>query len=373
MVVIEDPLFVSLRVGGVTLATMHVREIDFFQLGVTEVVDAQEQFAEARRMYFPNLGSALGALLARALPVFGQPEHGSSWAHVYVVGELPEEELGTARRGQGTRAVSPLAAMRQVRVLREEDGTGRWLPVHLLRPFVPPDMPADAAQRRIDEALREGRHHSDEQLPREQRRKRPRPSDVVRAPRGGGPFVCKRGDPTKRRKVNTKAGMVFFVDRLGAMPHAIERVEREGPPGADYKVLCMRPILAETEDQDVRVPEWELLFLHERFHAHWCSHTSNARITEALERAVIAHAQFRDKLSEHDIFRSFVTDVSVPVPSRFSRTAVRDLPAFSFGGPGPDGEFVPGIDRLDSDRRKWVIPRESSAGGSSTGTRPSGE
>ena len=44
-------------------------------------------------------------------------------------------------------------------------------------------MPADAAQRRIDEALREGRHHS-EQLPREQRRKRPRPSDVVRAPRG---------------------------------------------------------------------------------------------------------------------------------------------------------------------------------------------
>ena len=63
--------------------------------------------------------------------------------------------------------------------------------------------------------------------------------------------------------------MVFFVDRLGAMPHAIERVEREGPPGADYKVLCMRPILAETEDQDVRVPEWELLFLHERFHAHW--------------------------------------------------------------------------------------------------------
>lgn len=268
MVVIEDPLFVSLRVGGVTLATMHVREIDFFQLGVTEVVDAQEQFAEARRMYFPNLGSALGALLARALPVFGQPEHGSSWAHVYVVGELPEEELGTARLGQGTRAVSPLAAMRQVRVLREEDGTGRWLPVHLLRPFVPPDMPADAAQRRIDEALREGRHHS-EQLPREQRRKRPRPSDVVRAPRGGGPFVCKRGDPTKRRKVNTKAGMVFFVDRLGAMPHAIERVEREGPPGADYKVLCMRPILAETEDQDVRVPEWELLFLHERFHAHW--------------------------------------------------------------------------------------------------------
>ena len=72
--------FVSLRVGGVTLATMHVREIDFFQLGVTEVVDAQEQFAEAQRMYFPNLGSALGALLARALPVFGQPEHGSSWA-----------------------------------------------------------------------------------------------------------------------------------------------------------------------------------------------------------------------------------------------------------------------------------------------------
>ncbi|EOD41128.1 hypothetical protein EMIHUDRAFT_199328 [Emiliania huxleyi CCMP1516] len=139
---------------------MHVREIDLFQLGVTEVVGAQEQFAEARRMYFPNLGSALGALLARALPVFGQPEHGSSWAHVYVVGELPEEELGTARLGQGTRAVSPLAAMRQVRVLREEDGTGRWLP-----------------------ALREGRHHS-EQLPREQRRKRPRPSDVVRAPRG---------------------------------------------------------------------------------------------------------------------------------------------------------------------------------------------
>ena len=88
---------------------------------------------------------------------------------------------------------------------------------------------------------------------------------------------------------------------------------------------------------------------------------------------MIAHARFRDKLSEHDIFRSFVTDVSVPVPSRFSRTAVRDLPAFSFGGPGPDGEFVPGIDRLDSDRRKWVIPRESSAGGSSTGTRPSGE
>ena len=33
MVVIEDPLFVSLRVGGVTLATMHVREIDLFQLG----------------------------------------------------------------------------------------------------------------------------------------------------------------------------------------------------------------------------------------------------------------------------------------------------------------------------------------------------
>ena len=214
-------------------------------------------------MYFPNLGSALGALLARALPMFGQPEHGSSWAHVYVVGELPEEELGTARLGQGTRAVSPLAAMRQVRVLREEDGTGRWLPVHLLRPFVPPDMPADAAQRRIDEALREGRHHS-EQLPREQRRKRPRPSDVVRAPRGGGPFVCKRGDPTKRRKVNTKAGMVFFVDRLGAMPHAIERVEREGPPGADYKVLCMRPILAETEEQDVRVPEGEAARIPER-------------------------------------------------------------------------------------------------------------
>ena len=63
--------------------------------------------------------------------------------------------------------------------------------------------------------------------------------------------------------------MVFFVDRLGAMPHAIERVEREGPPGADYKVLCMRPILAETEEQDVRVPERELVFLNDRFHAHW--------------------------------------------------------------------------------------------------------
>ena len=88
---------------------------------------------------------------------------------------------------------------------------------------------------------------------------------------------------------------------------------------------------------------------------------------------MIAHARFRDKLSEHDIFRSFVTDVSVPVPSRFSRTSVRDLPAFRSSVAGPDGEFVPGIDRLDPDRRKWVIPREASGGGSSSGARPGGE
>ena len=244
------------------LAIVHVRELDLFQFGVTKVVYTQEQFAELRGAHFPSMGSALGAVLALALPVYGEPEQGTSWAHVYVVGELPEDELGTvrARRAKAVRAISPLAAMRRVSVRRDEDGTGRWLPVNLLLPLVPPDMPADAAQRRVDEALAAGLHHSIQHRSEEQRRKRP----LMLVDAAAVPFIPKRGDLSKRRKVNTKAGMVFFVDRLGAMPHAIERVEREGPPGADYKVLCMRPILAETEEQDVRVPEGEAARIPER-------------------------------------------------------------------------------------------------------------
>ena len=136
MVVVEGPLFVSVRVGGVILATVLVREPFLFQFGVTEVVYSQEQCAELRGAHFPSLGCALGAALAVALPLYGEPEHGTSWAHVYVVGELPEDELGTvrARRAKAVRAISPRAAMRRVSVRRDEDGTGRWLPVNLLLP-----------------------------------------------------------------------------------------------------------------------------------------------------------------------------------------------------------------------------------------------
>ena len=109
MVVVEGPLFVSVRVGGVILATVLVREPFLFQFGVTEVVYTQEHFAELRGAHFPSLGCALGAALAVALPLYGEPEHGTSWAHVYVVGELPEDELGTVRALRA-KAFSPLAA-----------------------------------------------------------------------------------------------------------------------------------------------------------------------------------------------------------------------------------------------------------------------
>ena len=109
MVVVEGPLFVPVRVGGVILATVLVRQPFLFQFGVTEVVSTQEQCAELRGAHFPSRGCALGAALAVALPLYGEPEHGTSWAHVYVVGELPEDELGTVRALRA-KAFSPLAA-----------------------------------------------------------------------------------------------------------------------------------------------------------------------------------------------------------------------------------------------------------------------
>ena len=285
MVVVVDPLYVSLFVDDPTpLATLLVHDAAYFQFGTTEVIEAPSAHAHLRHKKYSHLNGACVGVLDDIKPSWRTWTRGDPHvAWVYVVGELPQSELST----QGARTglldvqhsfVSPLAATRRISVRRSPDGTGHWVPAHVLRPFVPPGVPDNVAVQRVRDLIAKGQHHS-----RGKNNKRLLPEP----PTSSGTFSGGTPPPAKRRatKIHTKEGLMYFVDRLGPLPHEIVRTEMRGPPGRTYKVLCMRPVEPTGETREALrrsstdatsvapeafVQKNELVYLSERFGQLWC-------------------------------------------------------------------------------------------------------
>mmetsp|Transcript_45880 Transcript_45880/g.152095 ORF Transcript_45880/g.152095 Transcript_45880/m.152095 type:complete len:345 (-) Transcript_45880:197-1231(-) len=339
MVVVVDPLYVTLFVDDARpLATLLVHDAAYFQFGSTEVIEAPSAHSHLRHKMYSHLNGAIIGVLDDIKPSWRTWTRGDPHvAWVYVVGELPQSELSTqgARTGllDGQHSfVSPLAATRRISVRRSPDGTGRWVPAHVLRPFVPPGVPDNVAVQRVRDLIAKGQHHS-----RGKNNKRLLPEP----PTSSGTFSGGTPPPAKRRatKIHTKEGLMYFVDRLGPLPHEIVRTEMRGPPGKTYKVLCMRPVapMGETCEalglasrsgpppEEVFVQKQELVFLHERFRQYWYERAGGDDALKAsLFEAVSRYAAKRsERLSEEQAFRSLAKcPAPTPVPSEFVASAL---------------------------------------------------
>jgi len=404
MVVVVDPLYVTLFVDDARpLATLLVHDAAYFQFGSTEVIEAPSAHSHLRHKMYSHLNGAIIGVLDDIKPSWRTWTRGDPHvAWVYVVGELPQSELSTqgARTGllDGQHSfVSPLAATRRISVRRSPDGTGRWVPAHVLRPFIPAGVPDNVAVQCVRELIAKGGHHSgthrkekkrareerrrDEEgapPPQQQQSRARRPASAAtqlpagwvsgvdpatghlyyhHAPSGrsqwewpeaggGEPSAgtSSGGDPSpaaakRPTKVHTRDGMMYFVDRLGPLPHEIVRTEMRGPPGKTYKVLCMRPVapMGETCEalglasrsgpppEEVFVQKQELVFLHERFRQYWYERAGGDDALKAsLFEAVSRYAAKRsERLSEEQAFRSLAKcPAPTPVPSEFVASAL---------------------------------------------------
>uniref|UniRef100_A0A7S3X6K2 Uncharacterized protein n=1 Tax=Emiliania huxleyi TaxID=2903 RepID=A0A7S3X6K2_EMIHU len=326
MVVVVDPLYVSLFVDDPTpLAMLLVHDAAYFQFGTTEVIETPSAHAHLRHKKYSHLNGACVGVLDDMKPSWRTWTRGDPHvAWVYVVGELPQSELSSqgARTGllDGQHSsVSPLAATRRISVRRSPDGTGRWVPAHVLRPFVPAGVPDTVAVQRVCDLIAKCKHHSGG-------KKRPMPEAA-------------RFSSTKRRaaKIHTKDGMMYFVDRLGPLPHEIVRTEMRGPPGHTYKVLCMRPVeptgatcealgLSPADATSVApeafVQKNELVYLRERFGQLWYGEAENdgalkASLCEAVSRFAASYA--KQPISAARAFRSLAKcPDATPTPHEFA-------------------------------------------------------
>ena len=116
---------------------------------------------------FPNVSHAMGQL-KRFLPAGAQPHEYVELLHAYVVGPLDEALLGARHfhfqlHGQKVSARhSPGLATALVECLpglpAQEHSSGRWLPLAVLRPFVPETMNDEDAAARVKELMRHNSH-----------------------------------------------------------------------------------------------------------------------------------------------------------------------------------------------------------------------
>mmetsp|Transcript_10009 Transcript_10009/g.32864 ORF Transcript_10009/g.32864 Transcript_10009/m.32864 type:complete len:347 (-) Transcript_10009:1255-2295(-) len=337
MVVVVDPLYVSLFVDDPTpLAMLLVHDAAYFQFGTTEVIETPSAHAHLRHKKYSHLNGACVGVLDDMKPSWRTWTRGDPHvAWVYVVGELPQSELSTqgARTGllDGQHSsVSPLAATRRISVRRSPDGTGRWVPAHVLRPFVPPGVPDNVAVQRVRDLIAKGQHHS-----RGKNNKRLLPEPIPPSGTSSGSTP----PPAKRRatKIHTKEGLMYFVDRLGPLPHEIVRTEMRGPPGHTYKVLCMRPVeptgatcqalgRSSTDATSVApeafVQKNELVYLRERFGQLWYGEAENdgvlkASLCEAVSRFAASYA--KQPISAARAFRSLAKcPDATPTPHEFA-------------------------------------------------------
>ncbi|EOD16733.1 hypothetical protein EMIHUDRAFT_370209, partial [Emiliania huxleyi CCMP1516] len=168
MVVVLDPLYVTLFVDdGDPLATLHVQDAAYFKFGTTEVIETPATHVHLRHKKYNTLNGACVGVLDDIMPSWrtarGRGDPHVAW--MYVVGELPHSEFSSqgARTGllDGHHSfVSPLAATRRISVRRSPDGTGRWVPAHVLRPFIPAGVPDNVAVQCVRELIAKGGHHS---------------------------------------------------------------------------------------------------------------------------------------------------------------------------------------------------------------------
>ena len=114
---------------------------------------------------FPHLNAAMGQL-KHFLPRQVEAHEYLELLHVYVVGPLDETLLGAISirfklygESVATRH-SPALSTAPVRCFATEevDKGGRWLPVSILRPFVPRHVHDDEAARTVDALMRAGKH-----------------------------------------------------------------------------------------------------------------------------------------------------------------------------------------------------------------------
>mmetsp|Transcript_19408 Transcript_19408/g.60986 ORF Transcript_19408/g.60986 Transcript_19408/m.60986 type:complete len:413 (+) Transcript_19408:56-1294(+) len=402
MVVVVDPLYVTLFVDDARpLATLLVHDAAYFQFGSTEVIEAPSAHSHLRHKMYSHLNGAIIGVLDDIKPSWRTWTRGDPHvAWVYVVGELPQSELSTqgARTGllDGQHSfVSPLAATRRISVRRSPDGTGRWVPAHVLRPFIPAGVPDNVAVQCVRELIAKGGHHSGAHRKEKKRAREERRRDEEGAPpqqqqqggarrpasaatqlpagwvsgvdpatghlyyhhapsgrsqwewpegagggepsagtsSGGGPSPAAPKRPTK---IHTRDGMMYFVDRLGPLPHEIVRTEMRGPPGNAYKVLCMRPVEPTGETREALrrsstdatsvapeafVQKNELVYMSERFGQLWFERAKDdgllrASLCEAVSRFAASYA--KHPISAEQAFRSLAKcSDATPTPDEF--------------------------------------------------------
>ena len=143
---------------------------------------------------------------------------------------------------------------------------------------------------------------------------------------------------------------MYFVDRLGPLPHEIVRTEMRGPPGHNYKVLCMRPVeptgatcqalgRSSTDATSVApeafVQKNELVYLRERFGQLWCLaarparpvalyHTRSPRASKRLCRSSTSFASEKTRYDRKTLIRRQWQRRHSRQPSRHASSRLSD-------------------------------------------------
>jgi hypothetical protein len=152
-----------LSATGEPIVRLRIDSVEFWTLERIQVLSTPDNVLVGAR--FPHINLAMGQL-KKFFPRPAGPHEYLELLHAYVVGPLDETLLGASEipfklYGQtvSTRH-SPGLATAPVRILAGEphDKGGRWLPVSVLRPFVPPSTRDDEAETMVKERMRAGKH-----------------------------------------------------------------------------------------------------------------------------------------------------------------------------------------------------------------------
>ena len=190
MVVLQDSrsLYAHLACtrGSARAVVVRVDVYQFFRLGPAEVVRAPLPSLCKSHGSFGAAATAVHLALYKRRPVYWDEYE------VYVRGLGPtcRARLGnlSCRFYVGDRTIytgaSPSLAARVVEPLRDEDGTGEWVRLGHLRPFVPPGLtsPVDIASQ-VNELIDQEQHHMCRggSRQRARRREEPEPTPKPRA------------------------------------------------------------------------------------------------------------------------------------------------------------------------------------------------
>ncbi|EOD18257.1 hypothetical protein EMIHUDRAFT_196411 [Emiliania huxleyi CCMP1516] len=144
-------------------AIVRVHLYEWFRLGPAEVIKAPREHLCRTYSSFNEAAALVSRELYGELLVFWE-----AWEIYVRLGPVQREHLGTlecrvfvhSRKALYTRA-SPRLAAHAVVPLPEEDGTGEWVQIGLLRPFVPPGIVISRAEveAKVEELISEGRHN----------------------------------------------------------------------------------------------------------------------------------------------------------------------------------------------------------------------